>query len=233
LTDHPEIPDRFEPAIRWLLAFVLLTVFALGASDSFRANNIFSGCVYCAASLVTFVIAVKWRQIGRFARERGTALLTGTVVFATICAIFTAGMFVGRRVLMTPAAIGDIVWNLEQSSQGNGYFLGMTRLNSDEIRVVGFQAHGKSNSAKPIEHFSGFMRSELTNEQIPIYLMAQDAFDPSQKVCLVPGWIPTLPEETFGIPPFADFDVATYDKSVAAVGKDGMPLTQSWTKGYC
>lgn len=220
------MPDKFEPAVRWVLAFVLLGVFALGASDSLRANNLGAAGVYSIATLITFVAAVKWRYIGRFAKEKGSYFLSGIVVLATIAAIFTAGMFVGRRVFSTPASIGDITWNLEQTSQGAGYFLGMTRLNADEIRVIGFQAHGKSNSNKPIEHFTGLMRSELTNEQIPIYLMAMDPLESTQKVCLVPGWIPTSPQETFGIPPFADFDVATFDKAAAAVGVDGIPLTK-------
>jgi hypothetical protein len=226
VAEHPEIPDRFAPAVRWVLAFVLVGVFALGASDSFRDKTFIAAGIYVVATLITFVAAVKWRQIGRFASEKGSLVLTIGVILGSIAAIFTAGMFVGRRVLLTPAAIGDIVWNLEQTSQGAGYFLGMTRLNNDEIRVLGFQAHGKSNSSKPIEHFTGYMRSELTNEQIPIYLMGQDPLEATQKVCLVPGWIPTLPQETFGIPPFADFDIATFDKPLAAAGKDGMTLTK-------
>jgi hypothetical protein len=131
-------------------------------TDSLRANNLAAAAIYSVAALITFVVAVKWRQIGRFTKEKGSFALNCVVILAAIAAIFTAGMFVGRRAFLTPAAIGDITWNLEQTSQGAGYFLGMTRLNTDEIRVIGFQAHGKSNSRKPIEHFTGFMRSELT-----------------------------------------------------------------------
>ena len=36
----------------------------------------------------------------------------------------------------------------------------------------------------------------------------------------------SLPRETFGIPPFADFQIVTHEKPVIETGKDGVPITK-------
>jgi hypothetical protein len=115
-----------------------------------------------------------------------------------------------------------VAWNLEQAAAGEGYFLNMLKLSDGEIRVLGFQAHGKNNKADPINELSGTFRSDVTNIPLPIYLLAQDADDTKIPVC-VPR-IPTVPQETFGVPGFADFDLATYDKFFADPQIDGMPV---------
>lgn len=100
----------------------------------------------------------------------------------------------------------------------------MYKQQNQEIRILGFQAHGKNNINGPIDDFSGFMRSDLTNKSLPIYILAQDTDETKLPVC-VPR-LPTLPQETLGIPPFADFDVQSYSKTFFAPGKDGMTTEQ-------
>jgi hypothetical protein len=51
------------------------------------------------------------------------------------------------------------------------------------------------------------MRSELTNATLPIYIVAQDPDETKVQTCFAQATIPTLPEETYGIPGFADFDI--------------------------
>jgi hypothetical protein len=41
-----------------------------------------------------------------------------------------------------------------------------------------------------------------------------------------PTFIPTRPEETFGIPGLAAFDVVTHEQAMPQTGVDGMPLSQ-------
>lgn len=118
---------------------------------------------------------------------------------------------------------GPIDWNMELTAHTGGYFLGMYKqLPNQEIRILGFQAHGKNNSNDPISKFSGYIRSDLTNATLPIYIMAQDEDETKFPVC-VPR-VPTRPDETLGIPPFADFDVGTYEKSYFEPGKDGIAI---------
>jgi hypothetical protein len=66
--------------------------------------------------------------------------------------------------------------------------------------LLGFQAHGKNNSDKPINNISGVVRSLITNKEFPIKIMAEGT--------------PTSPNDTNGIPPFADFDIVTMEGPV-------------------
>ncbi len=118
----------------------------------------------------------------------------------------------------------NVAWNLEQAAIGESYFLNMLKLSNGEIRVLGFQAHGKNNKIDPIIELSGYVRSDVTNISLPLYLLAQDADETKISACI--PRIPTLPQETFGIPGFADFDVATYDKFFADPQSDGMPVAR-------
>jgi hypothetical protein len=148
--------------------------------------------------------------------------------------IYVTGPNIYRRTFPEadiPQPTGRIVWNIEQAARGRAYFLSMTRILNDEskeVRVLGFQAHGKNTSADPISQFSGYMRSTLTNAAVPIYLhaQAQEMDDSKTLACFPNPWIPTSPEETYGIPPLADFDVGTYDKPFADVNQDGVTITK-------
>jgi hypothetical protein len=68
---------------------------------------------------------------------------------------------------------GRIIWNFEQTARGGGAFLSLQKVGDQEIRVIGFGAHGKNNSSDPVSQLSGYMRSDRTNEQVPIYVLAQ------------------------------------------------------------
>jgi hypothetical protein len=135
-------------------------------------------------------------------------------------------VYVTYRAAPSLRTTGRIVWNMEQAAQGGAYFLSMTKLNNQEIRVLGFQAHGKNNSSDPLLQFSGFMRSDFTNAQIPIYLQAQDPEESKALACFPHPWIPTSPDQTYGVPALADFDIGTYDRPTAEMGKDGVPVSQ-------
>jgi hypothetical protein len=222
-----EIPDKIGPAARWAIAGIFLFVFVLGASDSFREGKPTVAWVYVVFFVITFLIAVKWNQIATFAKSKAGTLFRVMASVGILAAGIAIGMFIGRRPeFATPAAIGDIVWNFEQTANGNGYFLNMQKVTNQEIRVTGFGAHGKSILNAPISHFSGYLRSDLTNAQIPILIVAQDSDEEKAKVCVGQPWVPTRPEETFGIPPFADFDIVTYEKPFVQPGIDGITLTK-------
>ena len=122
---------------------------------------------------------------------------------------------------------GPIVWNFDETAKGHGYFLNMQKPPDEAAKVVSFGGHGKNISSRPIEDFDGYLRSDKTNETIPIYIMAYDLS--VSNACTLA--VPTLPKDTLGIPPFADFDVATNKKPyfVNAVN-DGMSLTDFQTR---
>jgi hypothetical protein len=116
---------------------------------------------------------------------------------------------------------GRIVWNYEETARGHGYFLNMQHPTGQETNIVGFGAHGKNNSSEPVNDFDGYLRSDTTNETLPIYILASDVG--ATNACTVP--VPTLPKDTLGIPAFADFDIVTHKKPFFInVLADGIPL---------
>jgi hypothetical protein len=107
----------------------------------------------------------------------------------------------------------------------------MMETQGHELRVLGFVAHGKNITGDPIEHLHGYIRSDLTNAQIPIYLQAQEPGSTKIQACFPHPWIPTAPEETFGIPAFAEFNVATFEKPSVQISltegvKDGVTVSE-------
>lgn len=104
-----------------------------------------------------------------------------------------------------------IIWNFEPAARGGAFFLGMFKTVNHEIRIVGFQAHGKNNAKEPVHQFSGWIRSDITNASKPIYILGQDE-DESKIAACIPR-IPTTFDDTYGIPALADFDVVGYDRA--------------------
>jgi hypothetical protein len=130
-----------------------------------------------------------------------------------------------QQTLVAPIT-GRIVWNFDQQLNGTANFLNLGRLNQDEIHVLGYGAHGRNTSPDPVTEFSGYVRSDLTNARLPLLILAQDSNAPA-----IPGPfpaldIPTKPEETYGIPGLADFDVVTHEQAMPTTGVDGMPLSR-------
>jgi hypothetical protein len=150
------------------------------------------------------------------------------VIWLVLYATYSNGTFLsfnGRE-----PDTGPIVWNFEQTTRGAGFFLTMQKIAGEqEIRVVTFGAKGKNKTDQPISKFSGYLRSEQTNVTIPIYLLAQESDQSAiSKViaCFPHPWIPTIATETFGIPPFAEFEISTWEKPFIETGKDGVPLSK-------
>jgi len=89
----------------------------------------------------------------------------------------------------------DIAWNFE-TKEGRFAFLGIQSIPGvvSEPLVNCFQAHGKNNLDDPILHFSGFIRSDTTNETFPVFLARDNQL--------------LRPEDTLGIPRKAEFNLS-------------------------
>ena len=119
--------------------------------------------------------------------------------------------FVQLSTLGFPANTGPIVWNFDETAHGRGYFLDMQKTaDAQAANIVGFGAVGKNVTPDPIDDFVGYIRSDVTNEKIPIYFMAADSG--AAHACVIS--VPTPPEETLGIPAFSLFAIATHKKPV-------------------
>ena len=223
-----DIPNRFGPAARWVVAGIALFVFFLLGAESFRDGHPFSGSVFSGLFVLTFVTAVKWEQIaGYLGRDKVTTVLLVVALALAVGLGVIVGLLITRGSAPRGAvSTGRILWNFDQMALGQANFLNMGRLNQDEIRVFGFGAHGKNTSKDPITEFRGYIRSDLTNARLPIFIMAENPEAPATANPFEPRHIPTRPEETFGIPGLAEFDIVTHEVTVFQQGVDGMPLSR-------
>src|SRR5262249_7968585 len=86
-------------------------------------------------------------------------------------------------------------------------------------------AHGRNTSKDPITEFRGYVRSDLTNNRMPIFIMAENSDLPARPNLFEPR-IPTRPEETFGIPGLAELNIVSFEHAMPQTGVDGMPLSK-------
>lgn len=151
---------------------------------------------------------------------------------AVVCGLLLFGIGVGGLLgsgdyvfWAVAPNMGPIVWNFEDTARGRGYFLDLQKPlqpPNQEIVVAGFGAHGKNITAEPITDFDGYLRSDKNNEHLPIRILAANASIVNACSFLVP----TLPQDTLGIPAFADFNVSTSEKPIFLNRFEGMPLSR-------
>lgn len=91
-----------------------------------------------------------------------------------------------RRFRRSGGFFGPVRWDYRG-------FIGLTADDWTNLRVVGFQAHGRNRTAKPLLKVEGCIRSETTNQEIPLQLNL--------------GGDPVPPERTYAIPARASFIV--------------------------
>jgi len=98
----------------------------------------------------------------------------------------------------------------------------MSATNPSDLRIGGIQAVGKNTSPDPVTGFKGYVRVDRTNKTDPFYLIAgeEKSKGPFDQI------IPTLPEETYGIPGLAEFKIQTFEKLFFQTGKDGVPAEE-------
>jgi hypothetical protein len=217
------IPTRIGQALRtaaWIsVPFICLLLAGERALDRQYLQAI--GCLVLFP--ISVLVIVKWDNIGQRLRRQRTMLAYWVIlILAAIVLGFCLSQIVSGQTTPTAVQSGRITWSFDQP--GETYFLAMGNTNNQGLRIVGFQAHGKNNSSDPISEFSGVMRSDYTNAERPIYIMAQEA-NASVRPPIGPQFMfATKPEDTFGIPPLTDFDIQTHPNTFYDYTKDGEPV---------
>jgi hypothetical protein len=228
MSDSPLPKTIGEAVLQSLWNFSPWIFLLLGGERYFEGH--YDQAIACVAAwFVNLVIVAKWEKIASVLKGSKLTLILGmvAVVLALGLGLVLGLLWNASRQGMASSSTGRIAWNFEQMDNGQANFLNLLRLNQDEIRVAGVGAHGKNTSKDPVTELRGYVRSDLTNAQLPIFIMAEEpnnAAAPHQ--LLRPPQIPTRPEETFGIPGLADFDVVTYEQAVLTQGVDGLPLSR-------
>jgi hypothetical protein len=156
-----DFPTRFGLAARAVLAGIFLFVFALGISESFRDGQVPAGAVYLILFIITLVVAVKWKPISdavaRWRQKMAWILVALGFGGALALGVAIGGLLLrGGPLTAQNQSTGRITWSFDQS--GDNFFLGMGRVNDQELRILGFQSHGKNTSTDPVSEFSGIMR---------------------------------------------------------------------------
>jgi hypothetical protein len=78
-------------------------------------------------------------------------------------------------------------WRFEQ-------FLGFTGYDWTELRVRSFEVQGRNKTSKPLLNIDGYIRSEISNEEVPLTLIVDGD--------------PVRPDATYAIPASATFVIA-------------------------
>jgi hypothetical protein len=60
-----------------------------------------------------------------------------------------------------------ILWSFEDPTQSRMAFLGLSAGAGEETRVISFAAQGTNKLGRSIARISGFIRSDITNQQLP------------------------------------------------------------------
>lgn len=176
-------------------------------------------CLCCGVSLC--LLSTFWPPLTRNlinSKLANNAIELGTDArwwAASILILFMYVVF--SPLLMNLANLGDlevriypqgniqsnrIAWNFEDL-QHPTFFFAFEKTNVSDTVLLGFQAHGKNNSDKPINTIAGFIKSKVTNKEFTIKFILQG--------------VPIDPIDTNGIPPFAEFDVCTQTDAVKIV----------------
>jgi hypothetical protein len=116
--------------------------------------------------------------------------------------------------------VGPIIWSVGDVNTA-GYFIGMSQQAGQDIRVFGFQANGRNISGSAISNIKGYIKSITTNRELPIYLLIME-----KQNFPIPIPVPIAPNDTYGIPPFADFSVTTTSIPFPDTQKDAMSVAQ-------
>jgi hypothetical protein len=217
------IPVRLGQALR-TAAWVSVPFICLLLAGERALDRQFLQAVGCLILFpISVLVIVKWSIIGQLLRRHRTMLVYWIIIIlAAIVLGFCLSKITSGQVSPIAIQSGRVTWNFDQP--GETFFLAMGNANNQGVRIAGFQAHGKNNSPDPISAFSGMMRSDFTNAERPIYILAQEA-NAALRPPIGPQFMfPTLPEDTFGIPPLTDFDIQTHPANFYDWSKDGEPV---------
>ena len=177
-TPEAPIPKKFWAMVQWTIQnhpwiFFLVAIERAAERDFTRAS------VFGAIFVANLLVASRWDEIGGYLQRRKKMLpylaLGGLGILLlgiAVGALWNGGPAATPTVVAGTKETGRIAWNFEEAANGLGYFLGFNRQNQDEVRISGFAAHGRNTSNDPITELKGFIRSDVTNEEWPIYLQA-------------------------------------------------------------
>jgi len=207
--------------IRGLLAVFASAFTSQGLGALYHGGPALLAGTSLVAGVLLYLVSFFWHRITRHAANNKlvvSAIELGSDArwwAAVLLVVFLYIMF--SPIILNLANISDlavriyppgnqqsnkIAWNFEDT-QHPPFFLGYQKTDKEDTRLISFQAHGRNNSDAPITNIKGFVKSLITNKELPIYFLLQGT--------------PVAPDDTNGIPPFAEFDIATTEDKTEIV----------------
>jgi hypothetical protein len=207
--------------IRGLIALFASAFASQGLGSGLRAgwNALAISCLCCGVA--PYLVSFFWNPLTR--RFKNSKFVNSSIELGTDARWWAVSImiiflyFVFSPLLMNLANLGDLAtriyppgniqsnkisWNFEDV-QHPPFFFALQKTELSGTVLLGFQAHGKNNSDKPINNISGIVRSNITNKEFPIKFIVQG--------------VPVDPPDTNAIPPFAEFDVSTQTEPALTV----------------
>jgi hypothetical protein len=225
-TPEAPVPTKFWATVQWTVQNHPW-VFFLVAIERLAEGHFDTAAVFAAIFVADLFVASRWDAFGNYLQRRRGMLpylalgaLGLLLVGIAVGALWTGGVGLSP---MRPNT-GRLVWNFDDpAKQASDYILVMSSGGPGSLRIGGIQITGKNTSSDPVTQFKGYIRVDRTNKSSPFYLVAGEekgGAGPFHDI------IPTLPEETYGIPGLAEFKITTFEKPFFETGKDGIPADE-------
>jgi Na+/citrate or Na+/malate symporter len=80
-----DIPTRFAPAAKWVVAGIVLFVVVLGVSDSLRDGDYRAASIYGVLFVLAFIIAVKWDTLTKIVHKAMVAYVIIALGAVILC----------------------------------------------------------------------------------------------------------------------------------------------------
>lgn len=224
-TPEAPVPEKFWAAVQWTIQ-QHPWVFFLVAIERLAEGHFDTAAIFAVIFVADLFVASRWDVLGTYVQRRKRMLpylalgaLGVLLVGIAIGGFWTGGVSLGSIRPNT----GRLVWSFDDpAKQATDYMLVMSSTNPGDLRIGGIQTVGKNTSGDPVTQFKGYIRVDRTNKTDPFYLVAgeEQSKGPFDQI------IPTLPEETYGIPALAEFKIQTFEKIFFETGKDGIPADE-------
>jgi hypothetical protein len=229
-TPEAPVPTKFWATVKWTVQ-QHPWVFFLVAIERLAEGHYDTAAIFAVIFVADLYVASRWDAFGGYLqRRKGMLAYVALGVFGLLLVGVAIGAIWNAGVNLTPPRpnTGRLVWSFDDpAKQTTDYILVMSTDHQTGLRIGGIQIIGKNTSADPVTQFKGYVRVDRTNKTDPFYILAGEEKNSGPFGDI----IPTLPEETYGIPGLAEFKITTFEKTFFQTGKDGIPAGE-FIKNY-
>jgi hypothetical protein len=149
------IPDRFNPAIRWVLAGIALFVFFLLGAEKFADQQYVSGAVFSVLFAITLIVAVKWNAISDGIKGQGRKHVALTIIGISALGLALGIYLLANRDAGSPRSGQEQEWfsvadAVQRFGSGEDRFASLeAQLRSGALIARGFRFPAANDASAP------------------------------------------------------------------------------------